>query len=58
MFLLGRALNVRIRAFRLKSLGEDDFETLYPPMEDTFLPQETPIVPLSAEDDRHYNVVY
>ena len=58
MFLLGVALNVRIKAFRLKSVDEEDFETLYPPNDDTSLPPDAPILPLIAEDDRHYNVVY
>ena len=58
MFLLGVSLNVRIKAFRLKSFGEEDFETLYPPNDDTILPIDAPSLPLIAEDDRHYNVVY
>ncbi|KAI6649121.1 Ubiquitin thioesterase otulin [Oopsacas minuta] len=58
MFLLGKALNVRIQVFRLKCIGEQDFETLYPPKGDSSLPNTAVTLPLSAEDDRHYNVVY
>lgn len=58
MFLLGVALNVRIQAFRLKSVDEQDFVTHYPSKDDTSLPLDAPSVSLIAEDDRHYNVVY
>ena len=53
MCLLGYTLGLQIRVYRISSFGREDFITYYPPGD---YPKER-IIDISAEDDRHYNVV-
>lgn len=53
MCLLGYALGVTLQTFRLYQHGEADFIALYPEEEHN----SKPVVPLIAEDDRHYNTL-
>ncbi|XP_069075864.1 inactive ubiquitin thioesterase OTULINL isoform X2 [Pleurodeles waltl] len=52
MFLLGYALEVKIRVFRLYKIDKVDFLTYYPEEH----PREWHQVSLVTEDDRHYNI--
>lgn len=52
MFLLGYALEVKIRVFRLYKIDTDEFLTYYPEE----YPREWHQVSLVTEDDRHYNI--
>ena len=49
MCLLGHALRLSLQAFRLYQHGNSDFITIYPEEDPSML------VPVIAEDDRHYN---
>ncbi|KAI6646475.1 hypothetical protein LOD99_12596 [Oopsacas minuta] len=53
MVLLGYTLGMQIRVYRISSFGKEDFITYYPPGN---YPNER-IINISAEDDRHYNVI-
>ena len=44
---------MQIRVYRISSFGKEDFITHFPPGD---YPKEG-IINISAEDDRHYNVV-
>ncbi|XP_069476539.1 inactive ubiquitin thioesterase OTULINL isoform X2 [Ambystoma mexicanum] len=52
MFLLGYALEVKIRVFRLFKIDTGEFQAYYP---DEY-PREWHEVSLVTEDDRHYNI--
>ncbi|XP_043921147.1 ubiquitin thioesterase otulin-like isoform X2 [Protopterus annectens] len=53
MFLLGYALELTIAVYRLSDFGTDEFLTFYPDDHKDIWP----VVILTAEDDRHYNVL-
>ena len=53
MFLLGYTLGLQICVHRISSYGMEDFTSHFPPGD---YPKEK-IIAISAEDDRHYNVV-
>ncbi|XP_069770339.1 ubiquitin thioesterase otulin-like isoform X2 [Narcine bancroftii] len=53
MFLLGYALQLTIRVFRLYQFGTDEFISFYPDDHKA----DWPMVTLITEDDRHYNVL-
>ena len=53
MFLLGHTLDLQIKVTRISSFGNEDYLTYFPPGD---YPRNK-IISISAEDDRHYNVL-
>ena len=53
MFLLGYTFQATLQVFRPSQIDAEDFVSRYP----DDLGDESPMLPLVAEDDRHYNII-